>query len=216
MGGGKECPFLIIPLGHFHFRRVLSVTAGHEFPWRANLDIPPYGNHSSNTTAACSDQVPRRNYDVVVWRPREQELGMLVYRYDDECYTPGQCIPTRGDSFNTLTEDQKVVELAVRLALPAGAQIRGESLYTWANEMLARRLWRFSKKKYLYELEIDERDIRHKGDLNWYSAAMDAVKAGRSPHDAVKKYCNGEESGPPYTEPRVELLVSQAKMIRKL
>lgn len=141
---------------------------------------------------------------------------MLVYRYDDECYNLGKCIRARGDPFNTLTDDQKVVELAVRSALPAGVKIRSESLYTWSSEMLARRLWRLSKKKYLYELELDERDIRHKGDLNWYSAAVDAIKAGKSPHDAVKKYCNGEESGPPYTEPRIELLVSQARMIRKL
>lgn len=141
---------------------------------------------------------------------------MLVYRYDDECHAPGEYIKTRGNSFNTLTDRQKVVELAVRSRLPAGIQIRSESLYTWLSETLARRLWPRSDKKYLYELEVDERDIQHRGDLNWYSAAVDAVKAGKSPYDAIEKYCNGEESGPPYTEPRIELLVVRAKVIRKL
>jgi hypothetical protein len=141
---------------------------------------------------------------------------LIVYRYDDECYTEGQVIRPRGDSFNTLTDQQKVVERAIRSTLHDGTEIRGNSVYTWVEEGVARRLWPLSKKKHLYELEIEHSNIRFQGDLNCYSTAIDAVAAGRSPQNAVEKYCRGEEAGPPYTEPRIEVLVSEAKVIRKL
>jgi hypothetical protein len=141
---------------------------------------------------------------------------MRVYRYDDQEFADGQMIESRGDSFGTLTDHQKVVEIAIRAALPNGAIVRGNSLYTWADEQLAKRLWPPSKKRYLYELEIDEADIRHKGDLNYYSEAVSAAKSGAPIEDAVSKYCAGENAGAPYTEPRVEILVSKAKVLSKL
>ncbi len=94
--------------------------------------------------------------------------------------------------------------------------IRGASLYTWENEAVAMRLWRPSGKRHLYKLEIEELNVRRRGDLNWYSEAVDAVKAGRSIEAAVEKYCSGIEAGAPYTEPRIEVLVSEAKVVKKL
>ena len=108
------------------------------------------------------------------------------------------------------------METAIRAALPNGAIVRGNSLYTWANEEVAKRLWPLSKKRYLYELEIDKADIRHKGDLNQYSEAESAAKSGAPVENAVGKYCAGENAGAPYTEPRGEVLVSKAKVLRKL
>lgn len=139
-----------------------------------------------------------------------------VYRYDDQEFADGQMIESRGDSFSTLTEHQKAVETAIRAALPNGAIVRGNSLYTWANEEVAKRLRSLSKKRYLYELEIDKADIRHKGDLNQYSEAVSVAKSGAPIENAVSKYCAGENAGGPYTEPRVEVLVSKAKVLRKL
>lgn len=101
-----------------------------------------------------------------------------VYRYDNEEFADGLLIESRGDSFSALTEDEKKVELAIRATLPDGENIRSTSLYTWADEELAKRLWSLSGKRYLYELEIDEADIRHKGDLNYYSEAKTAAKLG--------------------------------------
>ena len=139
-----------------------------------------------------------------------------VYRYDDQEFADGEVIEPRGDLFSTLTEHQRVVETAIRATLPNGATVRGHSLYTWADEKVARRLWPLSKKRYLYELEIDKADIRHKGDLNQYSEAVSAAKSGAPIERAVGKYCAGENAGAPYTEPRVEILVSKARVLRKL
>ena len=141
---------------------------------------------------------------------------MNVYRYDNETYDENEVIRSRGDSFNSLTESQKQVELAIRSRLSNGENIRSTSLYTWADETLARRLWPLSQKKYLYELEIEDSDIRHKGDLNFDSAAVEEVKAGASPNGAIEKYCSGENAEAPQTQPRIEVLVSEAKVRRKL
>jgi hypothetical protein len=140
---------------------------------------------------------------------------MIVYRYDNEEYGEDTIIRSRGDSFSILTEFQKQVELAIRSTLVDGVNIRSNSVYTWADEKLARRLWPFSGKKYLYELEIENSNIRHIGDLNWYSAAEDAIKAQVSPESAVEKYCSGELAGAPYTQPRIEVLVSEARVLKR-
>jgi hypothetical protein len=65
-------------------------------------------------------------------------------------------------------------------------------------------------------LEIEDANIRHIGDLNWYSAAVDAVRRGKPFKDAVDKYCRGEEAGLPFTEPQIEVLVSEARVRRKI
>lgn len=143
-------------------------------------------------------------------------MSKIVYRYDDAEYDPGETVRARGDSLETLTENQKIVEAAIRSTEKDSNNIRGTSLYTWENEALARRLWKYSKKKYLYELEVDDGNIRHRGDLNWYSAAVDAVAMGDSPNEGVTKYWSGESAGEPFTEPRIEVLVSGARVIRKL
>lgn len=123
----------------------------------------------------------------------------------------------RGDSFDMLTDHQKSVELLIRDALLDGVNVRGGSLFTWESEALAKRLWPHSKKKFLYHLEVDEADIRFRGDLNCYSAAVDAVKTGASPDEHVARYCAGQEA-PAHAgdSPRIELLVTKATVVRKL
>jgi hypothetical protein len=45
---------------------------------------------------------------------------MRVYRYDNNCHKPGEIIRSRGDSFDTLTEHQQIVEREIRSNLPNG------------------------------------------------------------------------------------------------
>jgi hypothetical protein len=123
---------------------------------------------------------------------------------------------SRGDHFDGLTADEKVVEQAIRALLPNGCGVRSTSLYTWESVNLARRLWPLSKKNFLYKLEIEEEHIRFRGDLNWFSEAVQAVTRGESPVRAVGDYCSGALAGHPWTEPRVEILAFQAKVMSKL
>lgn len=140
----------------------------------------------------------------------------ILYRYDDDDYANGTPILPRGDSIYAITPDRKAAEDAIRVAVTDGADIRSNSIYTWENEVLARRLWKISGKKFLYELEVDEVHVRFRGDLNHYSAAVDATKSGASLDEHVESYWSGQEAGAPWTEPRIEVLVSQARVLRKL
>jgi hypothetical protein len=141
---------------------------------------------------------------------------ILVWRYDDQDYPNGRIAASRGDHFAGLTGVQKAAELAIGAAKPDGLKVRSTSLYVWVDQVVAEKLWKLSKKKYLYELEVDQADIHHKGDVNCYSAAMDAIAAGRPPTDPVDRYWRGDDEPPPYYDPRIEMLVSHAKVMKKI
>ena len=89
-------------------------------------------------------------------------------------------------------------------------------MYTWEDEVIAKRLWKNSGKRYLYELEVEDASIRHMGDLDLYSAAKDAVKGGKSPDSAIRGYCNGENAPPELGGPRREILVGEGRVMRKI
>jgi hypothetical protein len=125
---------------------------------------------------------------------------ITVYRYDDEDYRDGEIISSRGDHYDRLTGTQQQVELVIRRTLPKGENVRRTSLYTWEDRSFARLGWEHRKRRYLYELEVDEADIRFHGDLQHFSDAEDAIKDHRSPHDAVARYCSGENVLPPRNE----------------
>jgi hypothetical protein len=140
---------------------------------------------------------------------------MIIYRYDDELYDDNSIVRSRGDHFDTLTASEKQVEAAIRAVSANASDIRRTSLYTWADEAMANRLWKLSRKKYLYYLAVDESNVRHKGDVNCYSLAGDAIAGGASPDNAIKKYWSGENAGPCYATPRVEVLVSHATVRKR-
>lgn len=148
----------------------------------------------------------------------------IVYRYDDEDYVEGETILSRGDSFDILTAAEQDAELVIRSAFEMGVEIRSTSLYTWTNEDLAKRLWKLSNKKNIYLLKVDPVNIRHTGDLNWYSllvsiiqlSAVPGFERGTQPADVATGYWSGKPAGGSFTEPRMEALVSEAKVIRKI
>ncbi|MET4361278.1 hypothetical protein ABIB06_001854 [Bradyrhizobium sp. LB8.2] len=140
----------------------------------------------------------------------------IVYRYDKDLYEEGEILTPKHDSFGMLTDTEKVVETAIRARLPNGQSIRGGSLFAWESEAVGKRMWPLSKKPYLYELEVDDADIRFRGDLNHYNNAKDAVKKERSPEEFVAAYCDGKDSDPAVNgAPRIELLFSKAKVLKR-
>jgi hypothetical protein len=139
----------------------------------------------------------------------------IVYRYDNEDYAVGRVVAARGDHIDSLTGPQREVELLLRAASATAGDLRMMSLYTWEDRDIARRLCHLKRAKFLYEMEIEGASVRHRGDVNLYSAAVDAVLAGEPTADFIAKYWCGEIAGPPWTPPRIEILVSEAKVIRK-
>jgi hypothetical protein len=48
------------------------------------------------------------------------------------------------------------------------------------------------------------------------SEAVSGAKSREPFENAGGKYCTGENAGPPFTEPRVEILVSKTTVLREL
>jgi hypothetical protein len=137
---------------------------------------------------------------------------LIAYRYDNEKYAPGSEISSRGDHLNTtLTADRKPAELALRSGNEERATLRKNCLYTWRDKSVGERMWKLSRAKFFYELEIDPIDLKHSGDVQWYTDIQDAFTAGRNPSDmevveAIEHYWSSAEK----ERPRIEFLVTRA------
>jgi hypothetical protein len=141
-------------------------------------------------------------------------LKKTVYHYSDRCLRDGELVTAFRDSFDTLTDTEKVFETAIRDIIPDGHNIRSSSLFTWETDGLVRRVWEHIPKKYFYELEIDTDDIVFKADLNYYNEGKDAAKAGAPLDQIAATYASGAIK--PNAMPRIEILVKKAIVKRKL
>jgi hypothetical protein len=89
-------------------------------------------------------------------------------------------------------------------------KIRTKALW-WAMKRISYARHRFPPD--VIRHEIDDTDIVHRGDANCFSAAGDALRNGRSMDLAVQRYWNGEGESPAYPTPRVEILVTKARVV---
>lgn len=142
---------------------------------------------------------------------------MIVYRSDRDQFPDGHVIFPRGDCIGMLNKHRRQAELAIRAAMPDGVRVRSTSLYTWHDKEVAIRAAE-AEGKHLYELEVDPADVRFIGDLNYYSEAADWASLGMNERvrEAAEKYCSGAFSNPNPAEQRIEILISKAKVLRKL
>ncbi|WP_454655096.1 hypothetical protein [Bosea beijingensis] len=139
---------------------------------------------------------------------------LRAYRYDARDLEVGRIIVPERDHSESLDKSWAVTEAAIRAVSPDKEAIRKDSIYTWESEDWARKAWALEKGKYLYEVEIDEADIRHRGDTNAYGLVKDLLKAGKDPAPALMLYWSGE--GVEAQLPRVELLVTKATVVSKM
>ena len=142
-------------------------------------------------------------------------MAIVVYRYDDEDYPDGKVIRSRGDHMETLKADRRPVERAIRDQLPNKGEVRETSLYTWEDRATATRLAKRSNSKFLYELNVEPADIRCRFDVELFSDATDE-KMGPAFEGAVRRFCAGKTGGKSGLSPKIEVLVTQATVIRKL
>lgn len=140
----------------------------------------------------------------------------FVYRYDDQQFADGHEMTSRGDHYDSLTSMEKRVETLLRKVRENGDRLRRTSLYSWEDKALAEKLWPWSRKKYLYTLEIIEPDIVHSGDVNHYTAAKNAIAIGADPTRHLALYWSGVDAEGEWTRPRRELLATKAKVVSRL
>lgn len=141
---------------------------------------------------------------------------LVVWRIEGRKFEPRQEMRSSGDHFTTLNSAHTLSELALRDAMPDGHDIRATSLYAWREETWARWNWKKEPEKYLYKLEVDEADIRHIGDVSYYSDIGDALASGQSAELPIQSYIASALFVPArHFKPRVELLVGKAMVLER-
>ena len=141
---------------------------------------------------------------------------IIVWRTDREVFEPGTLMPWRGDHIATLDSANKDAELALRAAMTDGHNLRANSLYTWRDEDWARSTWQKQPTDYLYKLEVEESDIRHTGDLCYYTEIREALARNGCAAAAIRAYATGADFIPErHFKPRVEILVGKPKILER-
>jgi hypothetical protein len=139
-----------------------------------------------------------------------------VYRTDAREYAPGGEMTSYGDHRDWLLDDKKAAEDAIREQQKPGEQIRETSLYTYADKAVAGRDYNGIRAnqppRHLYELEIEDEDINHAGDLIIYYEVIADIRAKRDPAPNAKRYWTEAPTKPANTE----YLVKKAVVVRKL
>ncbi|MGX7875057.1 hypothetical protein ACVDG5_022075 [Mesorhizobium sp. ORM6] len=139
----------------------------------------------------------------------------IVWRTDSRRFEPGEEVTSAGDHALTLDAAHVATEQALRDGIPNGRDLRTNSLYTWRDESWARSSWQY-EDKFLYKLEVDTDDIRHTGDVCYYTDTGTAIKKGDSPAESVEAYASGKSYDPKlHFKPRVEVLVTKAKVLER-
>jgi hypothetical protein len=136
---------------------------------------------------------------------------LTVYRHDARDFKDGDEMPPAGDHYERLTSDQKSAEDAIRAGHPDGVTIRSGSLYVYADKELAEFDWKLKKDRHLYQLEIDDTDIAHTGDLDAFGEVVTAIRKKEPTEGAVKKYWT-----PAPVSRRTEILASKAVVMERL
>lgn len=141
---------------------------------------------------------------------------IVVWRTDTRRVEPGSTMTSAGDHMATLDSAHANTERVLRDAMGNGGDVRAASLYVWESEEWARRTWRFERQKYLYRLEVDENDVRHRGDVNHYTDIGDALKDGRPTAIPVDDYIKSRDSDRSrFPTARFEVLVSKALVLQR-
>jgi hypothetical protein len=143
-------------------------------------------------------------------------MKKIVWRTDGRVFKPGDTMSSAGDHTATLDGAHAEPERILREAMADGADVRAASLYTWEDETWARRAWSYENGKYLYKLEIDEADVRHRGDVNHYTDIGDALKINADTSLSVQDYLSGRNSDrSKYPTARFEILVRKALVLER-
>lgn len=141
---------------------------------------------------------------------------MIVWRTDGRKFETGEAVTSAGDHTATLDGAHAETERILRDAMGDGGDTRRTSLYTWEDEVWARRAWSLEKGKFLYKLEVEDGDVRHRGDVNHYTDVGDAVKAGKDAVPYAEAYVRGDVHDPKrYTRARVQILVRKAIVLER-
>jgi hypothetical protein len=110
------------------------------------------------------------------------------YRADARSFAPGDAMEpqkTYQEAFNVPgREHGKAMEGLLEGCRPEDRPRRSDCLFVFENEVAAERYWRTNDGLFLYEVEIDESEVRHRGDMNLTDAIGGEYRKLGTPDDA--------------------------------
>ncbi|MEI9413041.1 hypothetical protein [Mesorhizobium salmacidum] len=138
----------------------------------------------------------------------------IGYHYSDADVPDGHVFESLSDSIDRIHAANRPAELAIRAAREDGAK-RGAVVFAWRDRAWADFAYKYSKKKFLYDVVIDEADIVHIADLTHYNSVRDNLAKGESADEAIEAYWTNAPT-PERERPRIEILTQKFKVVSRI
>jgi hypothetical protein len=143
---------------------------------------------------------------------RHSKIRLLTgYRYCEEDFKPGHAERADGDHLPDLTPEKKNAEIIIRQGDERGS-LRAKATFVFESLEIALRLLNETRGKHLFELSIDPRHVFHRADLRIYDEIVAALQKGKNVDQLVRQFWAGVER----PDPRIELCVAEATIVKKL
>ena len=130
---------------------------------------------------------------------------MKLYRADKRDFNVGDEVTSANDFTSKNPEGSEEIEKIFEERRPTDKPKRSGPLYLFDNEVVAKKHWSKMADGKLYEVELREEAILHKGDMRFVDEAFAAQDSSSKIKCAVDCW-EGKES----EKPRMESLVSKA------
>jgi hypothetical protein len=134
---------------------------------------------------------------------------LSVYRADKRTFAAGDFIGTAAH-FTTLNPDGLRLEEVFTAAKLASKPARADCLFVFESFPDAEWHWAKMADAILYECEIDDGMILHRGDMRLVDSAGEALRANTDATPQAVRYWEGQNGGNPIWE----LLVARAMVTR--
>lgn len=134
---------------------------------------------------------------------------MKWYRADKRDFNVGDEIFSANEFVTLNPEGSKANEDLFELKRPEGKPCRIGCLYLFENEEVARKHWSRMSDGKLYEVELGNEEILHRGDMRFIDEAFILPEIAER-ELCVTNYWAGIET----KNPRVEVLVNKARVTR--
>ena len=140
-------------------------------------------------------------------------MARTLYRYAQGLIEVGDVMVKDGDHLGRLTKDQLAAERALRAVSTEKAKTRENALFAWTDYELARQSGAILERPYLYTLQVEDRDVLFESDLQHYTDVEEAIRAGRDPGDAIRRYWENAPSSD--SKSRTEVLFTFGTVLKR-
>lgn len=132
-------------------------------------------------------------------------LPIVFYRADKRDFAVGNCVVSAGHFRTKNPEGSQLIEDVFEKERPPDLPNR-DSLYVFESLSDAKKHWSKMTDGKLYAVEVDPKDVWHRGDMSFVNDAYKNRDKIDFVHDCAQRYWRGEWSD----RPIVEVLVRQA------